>query len=126
MTDVRVLVVDDDPGVRSLVAKTLELEGLAPYSATNGAEAWAEVQARPPSFFSAIVLDLQMPVMDGAAFCRKLREAQIDVPVLLLAANGAAARRRELQADDAMAKPFDPFVLAEHVKHLTGHSHSSL
>ncbi|MBV9173586.1 MAG: response regulator, partial [Chloroflexi bacterium] len=61
----RVLVVDDEPVIREVVAEALEFEGYAVETATNGAEALAKVRAHAPQ---AIVLDLMMPVMDGWAF----------------------------------------------------------
>jgi CheY-like chemotaxis protein len=120
MPDIRVLVVDDDTGVRTLVATTLTLEGMAVYTARDGAEAWTAIQSRASSFFSVIVLDLQMPEMDGRAFGRLLREAQLDVPILLLSAHGAAAAQQEVGAAYAMSKPFDPAALAEEVRRLAG------
>jgi CheY-like chemotaxis protein len=64
------------------------------------------------------VLDLQMPVMDGRSFYTALRQLPSDVPVLLLSAYGSRAAQRELGADDALDKPFDPVILIERLRRL--------
>ena len=68
--------------------------------------------------FDAIVLDLQMPRMDGRAFFREIRSRGYATPVLLLSAYGAENARAELQAEAAIAKPFDPDDLTSAVRHL--------
>jgi len=115
----QILVVDDDPGVRQLVAMTLASEGWMVRTAADGRMALDEVRQRA---FDAIVLDLQMPVMDGRAFYRALRGLSSDVPVLLLSAYEGRSAQRELGADDALDKPFDPFVLIERLRKLTAAS----
>jgi DNA-binding response OmpR family regulator len=112
----QILVVDDDPGVRQLVAVTLASEGWVARTAANGNTALDEVRTRP---FDAIVLDLQMPVMDGRSFYRSLRDLPSDIPVLLLSAYGSRSAQRELGANDALDKPFDPSVLVERIRRLT-------
>jgi CheY-like chemotaxis protein len=109
-----ILVVDDDSGIRSLLGMALATEGSDVHMAENGAVALEVVRASHP--FDLIVLDLSMPVMDGPTFFRALRALPCETPVLLLSAHGARAARRELGAEAAMDKPFDPFVLAERVR----------
>lgn len=101
----QVLIVDDDPRIMSLVRLTLLDEGHRVRTAHDGVEGMAEVEAEPPD---AIVLDLEMPVMDGRAFFRALRSAGNDSPVLVLSAYGAHQARRELGAEAALDKPFEP------------------
>jgi DNA-binding response OmpR family regulator len=113
----QVLVVDDDPGVRQLVAMTLAAEGWVVRTAADGTAALDEAQRRE---FDAVVLDLQMPVMDGRSFYTALRHLPSDVPVLLLSAYGSRRAQRELGANDALDKPFDPMVLVQRLKKLTG------
>jgi two-component system chemotaxis response regulator CheY len=111
----RVLIVDDDPGVRQLVAMTLAAEHVDVHMAGDGKAALAEIAeiAHP---VDAIVLDLEMPVMDGWTFVRELRKQQFTTPVVLLSAYATESARKELGAAAAIPKPFDPFVLAEKVK----------
>ena len=113
----QILVVDDDPGVRRLVAATLTSEGWKVRTAANGHLALEEIREHP---FDAIILDLQMPVMDGPSFYRALRDLPSDIPVLLLSAfDGGKSIQRELGANDALAKPFDPAVLVRRLQKLT-------
>jgi two-component system response regulator MprA len=66
--------------------------------------------------FDAVVLDLQMPRMDGRTFFREMRSRGHTAPVLILSAYGAEAARDELNAEGAVAKPFDPDVLTATVR----------
>ena len=107
----RVLVVDDDPTIRNLVAEVLRDEGYDTVSACNGAEALAEVRSRRPD---AVFLDLMMPVMDGREFLRAIRALPnlIDLPVVVMsAAHNAADICSRLGAQACIPKPFDMDVL---------------
>ena len=66
--------------------------------------------------FEVIVLDLQMPRMDGRTFYRELRVRNFHTPVIILSAFGAERARAELAAERAISKPFDPSLLIEAVK----------
>ena len=112
----RVLVVDDDPGIRSLVGLSLASEGWVVSMAANGLEALEAVEDAAERSFDLIILDVQMPTMDGRTFYRELRALRDYTPVLMLSANGAEQARREVGANAAMSKPFDPYVLAERAK----------
>lgn len=111
----RILVVDDDPVVRRLVSATLLDEGYDVAVARDGDEAVRKALAAPPG---AIVLDLEMPGLDGRSVFRVLRERGVRAPVLLLSANGAHEARRELHAEGALEKPFDPVELLSRVEGL--------
>jgi DNA-binding response OmpR family regulator len=100
-----VLVVDDDQPVARMVASTLTLEGFDVSVAHDGKEALSSINARAPD---AIVLDLQMPIMDGRECFRRLREQRINTPVVILSAYGAEAAQQELGAEGFVDKPFDP------------------
>ena len=113
--DSRVLVVDDDPALLQLVAMTLRDEGFGVLTAANGEEALAVVN---DDDVSAIVLDLEMPVMDGRSFFRELRARGYQTPVLLLSANQPRAARREIGAEAALEKPFEPYLLAHQLRQL--------
>lgn len=100
----RVLVVDDDPGVRRMVEIVLDSEGLAVTAASDGERAMSLLEVLD---FDLVVLDLQMPVMDGRTFYRELRRAGYRIPVIVLSAYGARDAARELGAEAGMGKPFD-------------------
>jgi DNA-binding response OmpR family regulator len=99
-----ILVVDDDPSIRQLVVSIFEDEGFEVRSAPDGQAALGILDMGTPSL---VILDLQMPVMDGRSFFRALRAAGYSTSVLLLSAFGAEAAMAELGADDALSKPFD-------------------
>ncbi len=110
-----VLLVDDEPIVREVVARYLRREGFETIEAGDGDTARDLVeQARP----ALVVLDVMMPGMDGLALCRWIR-ARSDLPVILLTARGEETDRivgLELGADDYVTKPFSPRELAARVK----------
>ncbi len=112
---VEILLVDDDASIRILVHEILTEDGFNVSTADNGVEAIAFVRGHT---VGAIVMDLQMPLMDGRTFFRALRALPSDTPVLLLSAHGVKAAQHELGAEDALAKPFDPDVLVERVRRL--------
>jgi len=101
----RVLVVDDDPAVRSAVSRALRVDYEVD-EAADGAEALAR---HAHSAADAIVLDLLMPVLDGLEVCRALRRRQDRVPILVVTARDAVSDRVEgldAGADDYLVKPF--------------------
>ena len=89
-----VLVVDDDPDIRTRLRTVLERSGWTVDEAGNGAEALAHVLHAPPQL---ILLDLTMPVMDGFAFLHRLRETPgcSDIPVVVLSARDITGAERE-------------------------------
>ncbi|WP_405628300.1 response regulator transcription factor [Streptomyces sp. NBC_00016] len=109
----RVLVADDDRAVREAVERALELEGYDVVTAGDGVEAL--VLARRESF-SALVLDVMMPHIDGVAVCRVLRADGDRIPVLMLTARAEIPDRAnglDAGADDYLPKPFEvPELLA--------------
>ncbi|MFN7976893.1 MAG: response regulator transcription factor [Vicinamibacterales bacterium] len=103
-----VLVVEDDPHIRELVALHLGLEGLDTTLVGDGREALERLGA---SRFDLVVLDLMLPGVDGLTICRAMRRqgANTDTPVLMLTARGEEADKvlgLETGADDYLAKPF--------------------
>lgn len=101
----RVLVVDDDPAVRSAISRALRVDYDVD-EAADGAEALAH-HARAAA--DAIVLDLLMPGLDGLEVCRTLRRRQDRVPILVVTARDAVSDRVEgldAGADDYLVKPF--------------------
>jgi CheY-like chemotaxis protein len=110
-----VLVVDDDPGVRRLSSMVLRSAGFEVRSAENGREALLLLVDFDPA---VVVLDLQMPVMDGRSFFRAI-EGPARPPVLLLSAYEPQRACDELGAEACLAKPFDPDDLIEKVSEMS-------
>lgn len=101
----RVLVVDDDPSILDTVAAILQAEGHQVVSAAGGHEALALARTWHPTL---VLLDMRMPVMDGWAVARALREAGSAVPIVVMtAAENAARWADEIGAAGHLAKPFD-------------------
>jgi two-component system response regulator MprA len=102
----RILVVDDDPAVRSSLDRALRLEGYEVETAADGPAALQVLSLGSPD---AVVLDLGLPGLDGLAVCRRLRSAGDDTPVLMLTARDAVDDRvqgLDAGADDYLVKPF--------------------
>jgi len=114
MTSPLVLVVDDDPDILEAICDILDSESYRVARARNGAEALERVDAERPD---VILLDLMMPVMDGVAFAKALRErpADRDVPILIISADGNPQRAASVNARGYLAKPFDIEALLSHV-----------
>ena len=102
-----ILIADDDPHIRQLLVFALAKAGLDTIEAEDGEAALAAAEAHSPDL---IVLDINMPRMDGIEVCRRLR-AQNDVPILFLSSRDDEIDRVlgiELGADDYVTKPFSP------------------
>ena len=106
MSGTEVLVVDDDATFLRMMRLTLEQDGLEVTTATNGARALEELERTGAP--DVVVLDLEMPEMDGRTFFREMRSRGYTAPVLILSAYDARKAYRELEADRFMSKPFDP------------------
>ncbi len=107
----RVLVVDDDPTVREVVATYLRDADFDVAEAADGEAAVASAAELQPDL---VVLDVMLPGVDGLEVCRRLR-AQGDVPIIMLSALGEESDRvlgLEVGADDYVTKPFSPRELA--------------
>ena len=102
----RVLVVDDEPGVRVALERALRLDAYEVEVAADGREALERLATGAPD---AVVLDVAMPHVDGLEVCRRLREAGDRTPVLMLTARDAVDDRvagLDAGADDYLVKPF--------------------
>src|SRR5437879_6936165 len=110
----KVLVVDDDPGVRGLLERLLVEEGFRVEAMGDAAAALAAVAANEPDI---VLLDVMLPEHDGLDVLARLRRTT-DVPVILLTAKGEEADRivgLKLGADDYVVKPFSPGELVARV-----------
>jgi two-component system response regulator MprA len=106
MESARVLIVEDDPNVRTALSRALSFEGYEIDTAGDGGRGLEAVVQDPPD---VIVLDVMMPFVDGLEMCRRLRARGDKTPVLMLTALGDVADRVEgldAGADDYLAKPF--------------------
>ena len=115
MNSPRILVVDDEQKIRSLVASYLTSDGFDVVEASNGEEAIAAVSRRKPDL---VVMDIRMPGMDGLEALTKIR-AISDVWVILLTARAEETDRiigLSVGADDYVTKPFSPRELVARVK----------
>lgn len=113
----RVLVVDDDPALRELLADYLTSNGLEVEAVGDGASMRRALAGGMPD---AIVLDLMLPGEDGLSLARGLR-THSDVPILMLSARGEEIDRvigLEVGADDYLAKPFGPRELLARLRAL--------
>jgi DNA-binding response OmpR family regulator len=103
---VRVLIVEDDAALARGMLKVFRQDGLAVDHVSRGGDALEVVKMEP---YSAVVLDLGLPDMDGLHVLRQIRQAHISVPILILTARDATADRvngLDQGADDYLAKPF--------------------
>jgi len=101
-----IMVIDDDEKITSLLRRTLAFEGYEVTTAHDGAEGLRMLSQREADL---IVLDVMMPRLDGWEVCRRLREAGISAPVLMLTAKDDVQDRvkgLDLGADDYLVKPF--------------------
>ena len=109
------LVVDDDPEIRSLLRDYLEQNGYRTTTAADGRAMWQVLDHTPVDL---VVLDVMMPGDDGLVLCRTLR-ARSEIPIIMLTARGEDMDRiigLEMGADDYLAKPFNPRELLARVK----------
>ncbi len=109
-----ILVVDDDPHIREIITYALEQAGMAPVEAMNGQKALDIVHQEKPAL---IILDINMPEVDGFQFCKELRKTS-EVPILFLSSRDEEIDRvvgLEIGGDDYVSKPFSPRELIARV-----------
>lgn len=113
---VKILVVDDDPALRQLLADYLNRHGYDTLLAPDASDLEARIARFQPDL---IVLDRMMPDGDGAKACQRLRNQNEDIPVILLTARDETVDRiigLEAGADDYLGKPFDPRELLARIE----------
>lgn len=114
--DKKVLVVDDEQSIVTLLKYNLEQAGYTVVSAMDGEEGISLAAAENPDM---MILDLMLPKLDGIEVCKQLRQRKIDVPILMLTAKDDEFDKvlgLELGADDYMTKPFSPREVVARVK----------
>jgi two-component system OmpR family response regulator len=112
----KVLVIDDEPGVRDLISEALSISEITAVQAADGLEALSHLRRQR---FDLLILDINMPKLDGLALLEKLRTEGMSVPVLMLSAR---ADKTDINhglrtgADDYLTKPFSIEELVLRVK----------
>jgi two-component system, OmpR family, response regulator MprA len=106
-TNSYIAIVDDDAAIRTALGRALRMENYDVELFDDGSSALKSIQLRAPD---AIVLDLQLPDIDGLEICRRIRRSGDPTPILMLTARDAVNDRvagLDVGADDYLVKPFD-------------------
>jgi DNA-binding response OmpR family regulator len=114
----RILIAEDEPDIRELVAFTLRFAGHEVTVTSNGEEALHQAMQTPPDL---ILMDVRMPKMTGYDACRAMKAESLlrDIPVVFLSAKGQDAEIQtglDAGAEEYLLKPFAPDQLVERVK----------
>ncbi len=120
MTDTRVLVVDDEVDISTILTLTLQRAGFQVTAASDGVDGLAKLAEHTPDL---VVLDVMMPRLDGLEMLRRIRSEPVtsSIPVIMLTARAQVADRLvgfEHGADDYVAKPFEPNEVVARVRAL--------
>lgn len=121
MSDIPILIIEDEPQIRKFLKSALSSQGYAPREAVNGKEGLMLVTTHPPE---VVILDLGLPDMDGLEIIRQVREWS-HVPIIVLSARGQEQDKitaLELGADDYLTKPFGVGELLARLKVAIRHS----
>jgi DNA-binding response OmpR family regulator len=123
----KVLVVDDDPGMREVMEGILAMENVAVYTATDGKDAVQKTLALKPDL---ILLDVGLPKLNGLTFCKAIRAGAEtrNIPVIVvtgLTAKGRLEECMEAGADDFLGKPFQMEELLIRVRAMLQTTHVS-
>ena len=111
-----IIVVDDDPDILTVLKGNLQLAGFRVKTFTSGLKALAAIRNGPPDL---LILDLTLPDIDGIQLCRRLREQQLNFPVIMLTARDGLSDKvlgLECGADDYVVKPFAFLELQARIK----------
>lgn len=111
-----IVIVDDDDRLRSLISTYLTKEGFNVFPMASGEDALKIVYEKQPNL---IILDINLQGMDGLSVCRRLRNAGIQIPIIMLTARGEESDRihgLEIGADDYLTKPFNPRELVARIR----------
>jgi len=119
-----ILIVDDEPHIVELASLYLSNDGYSTLSAHDGIQALELIRKHHPDL---VILDIMLPQLDGWEVCRRLRQDDDNVPIIMLTARGEDVDRivgLELGADDYVIKPFNPRELVARVKAVLRRSES--
>lgn len=115
MPEASILLVDNEPAVRDMLAAILRLEGYRVRTTATGADALALADAVQPDI---VLLDVHMPGMDGYAVLDQLLQRRPGVPVLLMSGSPDLDRARAAGASSFLEKPYHPAEVLEEVARL--------
>lgn len=121
----KILIVDDEPLIRTLLEETLEdfeEEGVALLTADDGQEAWLMIQQEHPEM---VFLDVMMPKMSGYEVCQKTKQTPglESIYIIMLTAKGQEVDRQkgsEVGTNEYVTKPFDPDYIVERAERVLG------
>ena len=111
----RLLIVDDEPDIITLISRYAKREGYEVMTAEDGRQA---IEICQKENFDLIVMDIMMPDTDGFTACKKIKECK-DIPVIMLSARGTEFDKLfgfEVGVDDYVTKPFSPLELMARIK----------
>lgn len=112
----KILVVEDNPSVSSMLELFFDKEGISGDFAADGLEGYGKYT---DGHYDLLILDWMLPGMDGIALCRKIREQGDSVPIIMLTAKDSDSDQVigfEMGADDYVTKPFSPLTLMARIK----------
>jgi DNA-binding response OmpR family regulator len=116
--EIRVLLVDDEPGIRDMIKEYMAGGGYEPDEAGNGLRALEMLEVKK---YDIVVLDIMMPGMDGWSVAKGIRKTS-DIPIIMLSARGEEYDKLlgfDMGIDDYMVKPFSPKELLARIRALT-------
>lgn len=115
----RILVVDDEPSIVTLLQYNLEQAGYTVDTATTGTDALTKISSNA---YFCVLLDLMLPELDGMEVTKRVRQAGNDTPIIIVTAKGEEFDRvfgLEIGADDYVTKPFSPREILARIKAVT-------
>lgn len=117
-----VLLIEDDPDLSTLIMDYLKMEAIKCDNATNGSIGLKLATEDMGKRYDCIILDINLPLLDGLTLCKELRKNKIDTPIIMLTARDGLEDKLEgfaLGADDYLCKPFEMRELVARIKALT-------
>lgn len=120
-----ILIVEDEVGITRFLNKGLTEEGFLTSCAANGAEALELIESKGKTHFDIAIVDYMMPVMDGRALIKELRQRKSTLPIIMLTAKDEVKDKidlLELGCDDYLTKPFSFGELVARIKAITKRS----
>src|SRR5690625_4197054 len=120
----KVLVIEDNESVLSMIEMFFQKENISGEYVQDGLVGYERAEKET---WDCIIIDWMLPNMDGVTICRKLREANIDVPIIMLTAKDTESDQvlgLEMGADDYVTKPFSPLALMARIKAVTRRAQS--
>jgi DNA-binding response OmpR family regulator len=121
-TNTRILLVEDEPKVAAFIRKGLEVQGYTIEVAVDGQKGKTVFKSQP---FDLVILDVNLPFLNGFELCKLIREENTQIPILMLTALGTTGNKLtgfEAGADDYLVKPFEFLELLARVKALVKRS----